>query len=31
MTELLAELIKIRREIKRRDETHREELREVKV
>ncbi|KAK6810408.1 hypothetical protein RU639_013833, partial [Aspergillus parasiticus] len=30
-TELLAELVKLRREIKRRDETHREELREVKT
>jgi hypothetical protein len=30
-TKLLAELIKLRREIKRRDENHREELREVKT
>ena len=30
-TELLAELVKLRREIKRRDETHREELREAKT
>jgi hypothetical protein len=30
-TQLLAELVKLRREIKRRDETHREELREVKT
>jgi hypothetical protein len=31
MTELLAELVKLRREIKRRDEIHRDELREVKT
>jgi hypothetical protein len=31
MTKLLAELIKLRREIKRRDETYRGELREVKT
>lgn len=30
MTELLAELVKLQREIKRRDEIHRDELREVK-
>lgn len=30
-TELLAELVKLRREIKRRDEIHREELRKVKA
>lgn len=30
-TELLAELARLQREIKRRDETHREELREVKT
>jgi hypothetical protein len=31
MTKLLAELVKLQREIKRRDETHRVELREVKT
>jgi hypothetical protein len=31
ITELLAELVKLQREIKRRDESHREELREVKI
>jgi hypothetical protein len=30
-TELLAELVKLRREIKRRDEIHREELRDIKT
>jgi hypothetical protein len=31
MTKLLAELVKLQREIKRRDEIHQEELRDIKT